>query len=372
MVLVLREVAGQEQPLDGGLALRSATGEVPRVVVRGVVAAGPHQVVRVGEQLRGAGPLLARGVLEGLHGAIDPPPRRGALLLFQLRDVLCGRLARGHRGLNLHGRVRLAALVRDAHADQRRDVVPADFQGQIVDAGLQPHGGGEAVRVMGAVAGVFQHLLAVPEQSERAAVSHPQADGAGRAAALLGTHERLQHATDLAVRPQQRAEIHPAVGKGAGHHAPAHRPLFAGVGAARNDGLVQLGFRPELLGETLLAFVVEGAHHQPLVDVAQGGDLLLGARQIPAPGARVGGEPTRVGAYRGGQLGRTLGRKQGLFHVGRIGAIPRAPDGAQGRVGLGAPGPVELLLGLDQLRVERGRERSGVRGHAHEHANQRE
>ncbi len=155
---------------------------------------------------------------------------------------------------------------------------------------------------MAAIGDVFQGLLAIPEQLERAANADVRAHFSRTAAEFLILHEGGRVDANLGFGPDQRAGVEPAERKRIGHRAVTHGSLFAAVGPARRDWRGQLGFGLEHLLEAALAFVVEGPHHQKTADVTERAHVLGGGFLIAAPRSRECRQHARVGARVGAQL----------------------------------------------------------------------
>ncbi len=267
--------------------------------------------------------------------------------------VFRARLDVGH---GLDGEIGRAALVADPERQLRRFILRADLGDDAVQAGAERDRRREAIRIELAVTRVLEHLLAVPEELERARGADPERHGARRAAALLRADPRRRERAHVLARAHELAEVEPAVRAGSRRRAPADRTLLALVGAVRLDGGEELIFRLEEAGEAALVLVVEGAERHEVADEAELGDDSLSAVEVAATAAGVRDEELGVDA-RGRRDRAVLGdRADALLDLAGIGAIPEAPELADGGVDLGAARRAEL----DQRAGELGAHRAEV------------
>ena len=259
----------------------------------------------------------------------------------------------GHEiGRHLEPEIGLALLVGDAEGELGRVLGGADLDGDPVRAGLERHGGGEAVDVELAVAGVLEHGHAVPVDAEGAGGAGPERDAAGGAGPRLGGHHGGRVAADPLLGAHDLAEVEPAVGGGGGGLAPADGALLAVVGPGEVDGEAELRLGGEGAGEALLVLVVEGAQRHPAAEEAEAGDP--GQRAVEVAAAAPGVGPEERGVDPGGRGGaRGLGhRGDRLLDLGGIGPVPHVPDLTQRGVDLGPLGGPGARLGAEQIGVD--------------------
>ncbi len=368
LVAALRELAGEQQALDGGLGFGGAAREIAGAVLGAAVAAGRREVA--GERLERGGRWVGPSdhALEGLHRTLGPsargrrgrglvgpaPGRRGARRGLGMAGELGGRRARRGEeiGHHLDAQIGGAPLVGDPHGELGRLVGAADLDRDAVVAGLERDRRGEAVDVELAVARVLQHHLAVPGDAEGPRRADPERDAARRPRARLGRDVAGREGADVLARAHDLAEVDPPVGRGRRRQAPAHGPLLAVVGAPEVERLPRLHLGRERTPEPRLVLVVEGAQRHPAVDEAQARDAGGGAVEVAPAAPRERADQRGVHAGRGRRARALDDLVDRLLDLGRVCAVPHAPDVPQRRVDLRPPGGPDGRRRAHEVRVD--------------------